>query len=83
MMVALAPTPEQCAGAILAIFVVHYGLYAGDVLRKGTFLSLWSQRGYRPRDFKIGLQFAIDRRWLEVLPDGNSYRLTNSGFAAA
>jgi hypothetical protein len=77
------PTPGQCAGAILSIFVLHYGLHAGDILRKGTFLSLWSERGYRPRDFKAGLQFAVDRRWLEVLPDGDAYRLTEAGFAAA
>ena len=77
------PTPELCAGAILAIFVWHFGLLAGDVRRSDSFLTLWQQRGYRPKDFKAGLQFAIERGWLELLPDGKSYRLTKSGFAAA
>lgn len=77
------PTPEQCAGAILAIFVWHFGLLAGDTLRPDSFLTLWQQRGYRPKDFDVGVQFAIERRWLELLPDGKSYRLTKTGFAAA
>lgn len=77
------PTPEQSAREILAIFVWHYGLLAGDVLRSNSFLTLWPQRGYRPEDFSAGLKFAIERRWLELLPGGDSYRLTKSGFAAA
>jgi len=77
---ATRPTPEQCARAILAIFVAHYGLRPNDVLRRNNFLTLWPQRGYRPRDFKAGLQFAIDTGWLELLPSGKLYRLTKSGF---
>jgi hypothetical protein len=77
------PSPELCAGAILAIFVWHFGLLAGDVRRSDSFLTLWQQRGYRPKDLETGLQFAIERGWLELLPDFKSYRLTKSGFAAA
>jgi hypothetical protein len=77
------PTPEQCAREILTIFVWHFGLLAGEVLRRNNFLTLWSKRGYRSEDFNAGLQFAIENRWLELLPGGNSYRLTKSGFAAA
>jgi len=77
---AATPTPEQCARAILAIFVLHYGSRPGDVLRKNNFATLWPQRGYRPKDFKAGLQFAIESKWLELLPGDNSYRLTKSGF---
>ena len=76
-------TPEQCAREILAIFVWHYGLLAGEVLRRNNFLTLWPQRGYSSENFKAGVQFAIENLWLELLPDGNSYRLTRSGFAAA
>ncbi len=76
-------TPEQCAREILAIFVWHFGLLAGEVLRRNSFLTLWPQRGYRPEEFHAGLQFAIESGWLELLPGGNSYRLTKSGFAAA
>jgi len=75
------PTPEQCAREILAIFVSHFGLLAGEVLRRNSFLTLWPQRGYSAPDFETGLQFAIESGWLELLPDGNSYRLTRSGFA--
>ena len=77
------PTPEQCAREILAIFVWHFGLLAGDVLRSNNFLTLWPQRGYRSEDFDVGLQFAIESGWLELLPGDKSYRLTKSGFAAA
>jgi hypothetical protein len=77
------PTAELCAGAILAIFVWHFGLLAGDVRRSDSFLTLWQQRGYRPKDLETGLQFAIERGWLELLPDFKSYRLTKRGFTAA
>ena len=77
---AILPSPEQCARAILAIFVSHYALRPGDVLRRTSFSTLWPQRGYRPKDFKIGLQFAIESGWLELIPDGSTYRLTKSGF---
>jgi hypothetical protein len=75
------PTSEQCAREILAVFIAHYGLRPGEVLRRNSFLTLWPQRGYRPKDFKAGLQFAIESGWLELLSDGKSYRLTRSGFA--
>lgn len=80
---ATQPTPEQCAGAVLAIFVWHFGLLAGDVRRSDSFLTLWQQRGYRPKDLEAGLQYAAIRGWLKLLPDGKSYRLTKSGLAAA
>ena len=74
------PTAEQCARAILAIFLAHYGLRPGEVLPRNSFLTLWPQRGYRPREFNAGLQFALDSGWLELPPGGKSYRLTKSGF---
>jgi len=40
---ATLPTPEQCASEILAIFVCHFGLLAGDILRRNNFLTF----GYR------------------------------------
>ena len=78
-MAALA-TPEKCAREILAIFVWHFGLLAGEVLRRKNFLTLWPQRGYRPRDFNAGLQYAVENGWLELIPGDNSFRLTRSGF---
>lgn len=73
-------TAEHCARAILAIFVSHYGLRPGEVLRRKSFATLWPQRGYRPKDFKAGLQYAVESGWLELLPDDKSYRLTRNGF---
>jgi hypothetical protein len=73
------PTPEKCAREILAIFVFHFGLLAGGVLRRNSFFTLWPQRGYSAKDFEAGLQFAIESGWLELRP-GDSYRLTKSGF---
>jgi hypothetical protein len=78
---ATLPTPEQCARAILAIFVTHFGLRPGEALPRKNFLTLWPQRGYRPKDFKSGLQFATESGWLELLPGGKSYRLTKNGFS--
>lgn len=77
---AILRTPEQCAHAILDIFVLHFGLLAGEVLPRKNFLTIWPQRGYRPKDFKAGLQFATKSGWLELLPDSKSFRLTKSGF---
>ena len=77
---ATLPTPEQCARAILDIFVLHFGLLAGEVLPRKNFLTIWPQRGYRTKDFKVGLQFATESGWLELLPGGKSFRLTKSGF---
>lgn len=77
------PTPEQCAGAILATLVWHFGLLAGDVLPTNSFRSIWQQRGYRPKDFEVGAQFAVETGWLEALPGGKSFRLTKSGFTDA
>ena len=73
-------TPEKCAREIVAIFVWHFGMLAGDVLRRKSFLALWPQRGYRVKDFKAGLQFALESGWLELLPGDKLYRLTKSGF---
>ena len=73
-------TPEQCARAILAIFVSHFGLRPGEVLPRKNFLTIWPQRGYRPEDFNAGVQFAVESGWLELVPGGESYRLTKNGF---
>jgi len=78
--VATRPTIEQCAREILAIFVSHYGSRPGEVLRRTSFLKLWPQRGYRPKDFGAGITFAVESGWLELLPDGGSYRLTKYGY---
>lgn len=79
-LMAKAPTPEKCAREILAIVIWHFGLLAGEVLQRKSFLALWAQRGYLPKDFKAGVQFAVDSGWLEQLPGDKAYRLTKSGF---
>ena len=76
-------TPAQCASAIISILVWHFGLLAGDLLPSVSFRSLWRQRGYSAKDFEEGVRFAIAEEWLELLPDGKSYRLTKAGFADA
>ena len=73
-------TPEHFARAIMEIFVLHFGLRPNEVLPRTNFKVIWPQRGYRPKDFKIGLAFAAESGWLELLPGGESYRLTKSGF---
>jgi hypothetical protein len=72
--------PEHFAHAILTTFVSHFGSRPGEVLPRKMFMAVWSQRGYRPKDFKVGLQFATESGWLELLPGAKSFRLTKSGF---
>lgn len=73
-------TPEHFARAIPDILVSHFGLRPDEFLPRKSFTVIWPQRGYQPKDFKVGLQFAAENGWVELLPGGESYRLTKSGF---
>jgi hypothetical protein len=77
-MIALS-SPEESARAIIAIFKVH-GTQVGGFLMSGALAILFARAGYDTRDFADGLQYAVDRGWLELGPFGK-IRLTGRGFA--
>jgi hypothetical protein len=76
------PTPEDTAREILAIFAENNSR-PGTVLRTNNFNAVWHTRGLASQDFKPGMEYAVSQGWVEVLPGGASYRLTESGFAEA
>ncbi len=80
---ATLPTPEETAVEILAIFVGHFKCRAGVVLRINNFLAVWHTRGLAAEDFKPGMEYAVKQGWVEVQPGGDSFILTESGFAKA
>ena len=80
---ATLPTPEETAREILKIFVGHFKCRAGDVLRVNNFLAVWHTRGLASEDFKPGMEYAVTQGWIEVQAGGESFKLTDAGFAAA
>lgn len=80
---ATLPTPDQAAREILSIFVAHFQLRPGKVLQINNFHTVWQSRGLQSEDFKLGMEFAAENGWVEVIGDGSSFRLTDAGFAKA
>ena len=76
------PTPEQTAYEILAIFV-HFNNRPGDVLLFQNFMGVWVIRKLKSEDFPPGMQYAADHGWVEVLPGGAKFKLTQAGFLEA
>lgn len=77
------PTPEETAIEILAIFVNHFKSRTGNVLGLGNFLSVWHNRGLAADDFKAGMEYAAQQGWVDILPGGESFKLTELGFSKA
>lgn len=80
---ATLPTPEETSREILSIFVTSFNCRPEEVLRINNFHSIWHSRRLRAEDFKSGMEFAVNKGWIEVLKGGSSFRLTASGFAEA
>ena len=83
---AIIPTPEEIALAILDIFVNfvnHFELRPGDVLDIRKLKAVWFKRGLAAEDFAPGMDFAVQRDWIEVLRGGSSFKLTAAGYAKA
>lgn len=80
---ATLPTPEQTAREILSIFVEHFKSRPGHVLRINNFLAVWHRRGLKSEDFPLGIEFAAEKEWVDVIDGGISFRLTDAGFAEA
>ena len=76
------PTPKETAINILDIFVNHFNSRPSHVLRVNNFLAVWHKKGLQWDDFVLGMEHAAEEGWVEVLSDGASFRLTQSGFEA-
>lgn len=79
---ATVPSPEESARKILKLFVVHFKGRAGHVLRPNNFNSVLHSYNIRESDFNEGMQYAIEREWIES-SQGQSYTLTQAGFDEA
>ncbi len=73
-----APTPEESARSILAIFKIH-NVQPGKVLMAGALNSQFLMAGGRPADYMAGIHFATQNGWLKLA--GIMVRLTAAGFA--
>ena len=78
------PTPEESARNVLRIFVGHFSARPGWVLRSINFEAANEKRRYlHYDDMGPGMEYAVKQGWIEALPDGDSFRLTEAGFAEA
>lgn len=76
-------TPEETAREILAIFVDHFKSRPDHVLQLNNFNAVWHPRGLEAEDFKPGMTFAAQQGWVEVLRNGEAFKLTALGFSEA
>lgn len=76
---ATVPTDEECAREILKVFK-QSNIRPGESLLLGRLRAVLLKRG-RADDMVRGIQYVIDKGWLERLP-GNWFKLTEAGFAA-
>ena len=80
---AKVPSPEETAREILDIFVSRFKLRAGKALRIRDFNAVWHTLELHADDFKPGMEHAAVQGWVEVLPGGELFKLTDAGFTAA
>lgn len=76
-----APSPEESAHYILTVLLGHRWL-GRDILAVANFTLPLAKRGWKNDDFNRGIQYAIEKGWVEVSTP-NSIKLTDAGFAEA
>ena len=81
-MARLAP-PEETAQKILSIFVSYLRSRPGDIVMARRLRTAWGGQLLNVEDFVPGMEYAVEKGWVEVLRDGESFRLTDAGFVAA
>lgn len=79
---ATIPTPQETAINILDIFVNHFNCRPTHVLRINNFISIWPKKKLHWEDFSSGMEYAAKIGFVEILPGGTSFKLTDIGFAA-
>ncbi|SER61312.1 hypothetical protein SAMN04487958_1024 [Vreelandella subterranea] len=78
---ATVPSKEDTAHVILEIFVEHFKSRPGHVLRINNFTSIWHSRGLASEDFNVGMDYAVSQGWVDAMPSGDSYKLTETGYS--
>jgi hypothetical protein len=73
------PTPEVSARAILSFFKLK-DVRPNEMLVAGQVNQQFLTNGGQAADYAEGIQYAIERGWLEPLTN-NRLRLTETGFA--
>ena len=74
-----APTPEESAKRILAIFSSHH-VQSGEILMTSQLNSRFLSGEWRGSDYAVGMTLAVDYGWITLEP--TMVRLTEAGFAA-
>ncbi len=74
-----APTPEESAKRILAIFSSHH-VQSGEILMTGQLNSRFLSGEWRGSDYAVGMTLAVDYGWITLEP--TMVRLTEAGFSA-
>ena len=75
-------TPEHSARKILSIFVER-GCGPADSVEINHFIEAWDTRKLNDDHFMPGIEFAVRHGWVEVVEDGDYFRLTDKGFVEA
>lgn len=78
-----APTPREAALKILEIFVIYLKRRPGSVLTSLDIVAVWDRCGLHHADLKPGLDYTEEHGWIEIFNSGNSFCLTEKGFAQA
>lgn len=74
-------TSEESAREILEIFVQHFKLGAGKGLLWNNLQAVWIDRRNNMENLRPGLDFAVERKWLEE--NNNFFTLTKLGYEEA
>ena len=78
---AVVPTPEDAGRAILKCAVNEYNVRPGEIAPiMGIQMKL--QSAYRADDLNAGLEFLLEKEWIELSPP-KFLKLTAAGFAEA
>ncbi|MBF0515996.1 MAG: hypothetical protein HQK97_02600 [Nitrospirae bacterium] len=80
---ATVPTPEDAARYILKIFKEKYGCRTGQALKFNNFMNCFNLQPWKEADLAVGMEYAVQQNWVEILPNGVSFKLTNKGFLEA
>ena len=75
---AILPTPEESARAILSVFKSK-DIRPNEMLIAGQVKRQFLANGGEAADYAEGLKYAVEQGWLEPLTN-NRFRLTETGF---
>lgn len=68
---------------ILEVFLTYFKRRPGEVLDLNDIMEVWDEWGVHGADLKPGLDYAQENGWIKIFDSGNSFCLTETGFAQA